>query len=292
MTIIWKCLICTWLWMNCHSRKIKLCSPIVNPLSLMRFAIFGLSASVDIRQLPGAWVAELLGVVLEVQDHKKIKFQMATLGLKGLKVFSISTSFAGGMFYTYSQCTMGNSNLDSCALSLTQRGSAIQGYTENEGRKIALKVPNDQSGQQFQRVQISAFQNCNKQYIFTNMFSAWKTNWWRRDMIEKHCRPSFCSVMLCYEFLSRIASLVLRVNCYQRGSCVGGPSAFNSPFGHGSRSRNIRLLDNHVPGLSISLSSLVLSWVCRLPFWYDSAVNRTHNLPFWWQRLYHYITSR
>ena len=27
---------------------------------------------------------ELLGVVPEVQDHKKIKFQMATLGLKGL----------------------------------------------------------------------------------------------------------------------------------------------------------------------------------------------------------------
>ena len=47
------------------------------------------------------------------------------------------------------------------------------------------------------------------------------------------------------EFLSRIASSVLRVNCYQRGSCLGGPSAFNSPFGHGSRSHNIRPLDNH-----------------------------------------------
>ena len=35
-------------------------------------------------------------------------------------------------------------------------------------------------------------------------------------------------VMLCYEFLSRIASSVLKVNCYQRGSCVGGTSAFNS----------------------------------------------------------------
>ena len=33
-------------------------------------------------------------------------------------------------------------------------------------------------------------------------------------------------VMLCYvDFLSRIASLVLKVNCYQWGSCVGGPSA-------------------------------------------------------------------
>ena len=50
----------------------------------MKFATFGLqfSASVDIRPLPGAWVAELLGVVLGVQDHKKIKFQIATMGLK------------------------------------------------------------------------------------------------------------------------------------------------------------------------------------------------------------------
>ena len=52
----------------------------------MKFAIFGLSASVDIRQLPGAWVAELLGVVLGVQDHKKIKFSMvSTMALKGLR---------------------------------------------------------------------------------------------------------------------------------------------------------------------------------------------------------------
>ena len=65
-----------------------------------------------------------------------------------------------------------------------------------------------------------------------------------------------CYVMLCYEFLSRIASSVLRVNCYQRGSCVGGPSAFNSPFGHGSRSHNIRPLDNHLSGLSISALKL------------------------------------
>ena len=43
----------------------------------MKFAIFGLSASVDIRPLPGAWVAEVLGVVLGVQDHKNIKFPMA-----------------------------------------------------------------------------------------------------------------------------------------------------------------------------------------------------------------------
>ena len=67
--------------------------------------------------------------------------------------------------------------------------------------------------------------------------------------------------VLCYEFLSRIASSVLKVNCYQWGSCVGGPSAFNSPFGNRSRSHNISPLDNHLSGLSISLSSLVLSWV-------------------------------
>ena len=40
----------------------------------MKFAIFGYSASVDIRPLLSAWVADLLGVVLGVQDHKKIKF--------------------------------------------------------------------------------------------------------------------------------------------------------------------------------------------------------------------------
>ena len=73
---------------------------------------------------------------------------------------------------------------------------------------------------------------------------------------------NFC----CYKFLFRLASSVLRVNCYQRGSCVGGPSMFNSPFGQGSRSRNIRPLDNHLPCLSIWFSSLALSRVYRLTF--------------------------
>ena len=45
----------------------------------MKFAIFGLSASIDNRPLPGAWVAELLGVVLGVQDNKKIKFPMVII---------------------------------------------------------------------------------------------------------------------------------------------------------------------------------------------------------------------
>ena len=45
----------------------------------MKFAIFGLSASVHIKLVPGAWVAELLGVVLAVQNHKKIKFPMISI---------------------------------------------------------------------------------------------------------------------------------------------------------------------------------------------------------------------
>ena len=45
----------------------------------MKFPIFELSESVDIRPLPGAWVSELLDVVLGVQDHKKIKFLMTTI---------------------------------------------------------------------------------------------------------------------------------------------------------------------------------------------------------------------
>ena len=76
----------------------------------------------------------------------------------------------------------------------------------------------------------------------------------------------FIYYLFIYEFLSRIAFSVLKVNCYQWGSCVGGPSAFNFPFGHRSHSHSICPLDNHLSGLSISLSSLVLSWVYRLPF--------------------------
>ena len=38
------------------------------------------------------------------------------------------------------------------------------------------------------------------------------------------------------------------------------------PFGHSSHSHNICPLDNHLSGLSISLSSLARSWVYRLPF--------------------------
>ena len=68
-------------------------------------------------------------------------------------------------------------------------------------------------------------------------------------------RRECISVMLCYKFLSRIASSFLRVNCYQRASYVGGPGTFNSLFGHGIRPHNIRPLDNHLPGLSISLGA-------------------------------------
>ena len=45
----------------------------------MKFAIFGLRASVDIMPLPGAWVAELLGVVLGVQDRLKVKFPITNI---------------------------------------------------------------------------------------------------------------------------------------------------------------------------------------------------------------------
>ena len=47
----------------------------------MKFAIF---ASIDIKPLPGAWVAELLGVVLGVQDHKKIKFPLRVYSSKAV----------------------------------------------------------------------------------------------------------------------------------------------------------------------------------------------------------------
>ena len=50
-------------------------------------------------------------------------------------------------------------------------------------------------------------------------------------------------------FIQDIASSVLRVNCYQRGSCVGGSSAFSSPFKH-----NIRPLDNQPPSWFIDIA--------------------------------------
>ena len=59
----------------------------------MKFALFELSASVDVRPLPGVWVAELLGVVLGVQDHKKIKFPLrvySSLTAKRLKDININ----------------------------------------------------------------------------------------------------------------------------------------------------------------------------------------------------------
>ena len=66
-----------------------------------------------------------------------------------------------------------------------------------------------------------------------------------------------CDVCAVKDIYPGSASLVLRLNCHQQGSCVGGPIAFNSPFRHGSRSHNIRPLDNHLFGLSISLADVV-----------------------------------
>ena len=58
----------------------------------MKFTIFrflNFCASVDIRPLPDARVAELLGVVLGVQDHKNITFPLrvySSLEAKGLRL--------------------------------------------------------------------------------------------------------------------------------------------------------------------------------------------------------------
>ena len=67
----------------------------------MKFPIFRLSASVDIRLLPGAWVAELLGVVLWVQYHKKIKFSNGhySLAVKGLNIL-IPCSYEVTFFFS------------------------------------------------------------------------------------------------------------------------------------------------------------------------------------------------
>ena len=54
----------------------------------MKFDIFELSASVNNGLVPGAWVRELLGVILEVQDHKRGNFSskiFLRMALKGLK---------------------------------------------------------------------------------------------------------------------------------------------------------------------------------------------------------------
>ena len=49
----------------------------------MKFAIFGLNTSVDIRPLlAGAWVAELLAGAW-VTNHKKIKFPMVNILANG-----------------------------------------------------------------------------------------------------------------------------------------------------------------------------------------------------------------
>ena len=82
------------------------------------------------------------------------------------------------------------------------------------------------------------------------------------------------------------------MNCYQWGSCVRGPSAFNSPFGHRSRSHNICPLDNHLSGISISLSSLVLSWIYRLPFFKSLVWLGCDSNSQPWRTLYLYTTSR
>ena len=65
----------------------------INPLTvkhhLMKFAIiFWTCASVDNRPLPGEWVAELLGVILESRTDKRSNFLsqiFARMAVEGLK---------------------------------------------------------------------------------------------------------------------------------------------------------------------------------------------------------------
>ena len=62
------------------STEISRVSPFNMGILLRNFNTFQyISASVDIRPHPGAWIAELLGVVLGIQDHKKIKFPMVSI---------------------------------------------------------------------------------------------------------------------------------------------------------------------------------------------------------------------
>ena len=81
----------------------------------------------------------------------------------------------------------------------------------------------------FYSPQIECFSN-NYNQLFLFLFQEKSTLTIRKKPVRiYHWSSMWCNV---YEFLSRISSSVLTVNCYRWGSCVGGPSAFNSPFGH------------------------------------------------------------
>ena len=76
----------------------------------MKFAIFGLCASVDIRPLPGAWVAELLGVVLGSRTTKISNFHYSSMAAKRLKPyyenFDMTTSpLSFVLTFGYNICT-------------------------------------------------------------------------------------------------------------------------------------------------------------------------------------------
>ena len=61
----------------------------LNPLSARIFTDFGLFWSLEGRVLhKGAWIATLLGILLGVQDYKRVKFSgrdISSLAAKGLK---------------------------------------------------------------------------------------------------------------------------------------------------------------------------------------------------------------
>ena len=115
----------------------------------------------------------------------------------------------------------------------------------------------------------------------------------RLEEIEKVLETQVCK----QRGYSLIASSVLRVNCYPRGFCVGSPSAFNFPIWtwesftqhQPTRQSSLSFIDI-VLKLGAQLSILIA--IFQVFGIYDSAVFRTHNLPFWWRALYLYTTSR
>ena len=77
----------------------------VNPLTCHpifdEICYFWACVSVDIRPLPGAWVADLLGVVLGVQDHKKIKFILVKIAHRGIIIAKIKKLNHGNSIFFY-----------------------------------------------------------------------------------------------------------------------------------------------------------------------------------------------
>ena len=107
----------------------------------------------------------------------------------------------------------------------------------------------------------------------------------RRHNRRSYPKMKFICVCVGYEFLSRIASSVLRVNCYRINE---GPA-------YEVLVRLIAHLDTGVVHTTSAHSRQPPLWYIDCHFsklWYDSAVTQNHNLQFWWRALYPYKTSR